>query len=527
MKVTRLIRGTGILAIAFLGAPLLSIARPLGVDVSSYQGGSINWGSVKGAGITFAWAKATEGTYNNDADFTINENNGKSAGVYMGAYHFARPDLDSPGTEANFFWSAAGGYVKNDGKSIMPVLDFETFNGAVGASSYSDWANQWCNSIVGKASSGGVTVKPVLYTSACSGCNFNSSANEWIPWIANYNGENSQTGTPWSSCGSCDFWGTGVWDVWQYSSSGSVSGISGATDVDVYNGSSAAMTDRLLVGGQNSGRIDVFGRGLDNALWHKWYDQNNGGWSGWYSVGGSIASDPGSVSRMANSIDVFARAGDNAIWHISWNGSSWSSWSGMGGSLVGSPDACSQNQNNVDVFARGPDNAMWHNWWNGSAWSGWYSMGGSFNSDPGSVSRGHGLENVFARVGDNSLWTDTYINGAWQGWSGFGGNCIGGPDAASQNLNQVEVFVRGADSSLWHKWWNGSSWSGWAGLGGSMASDPGAVSRGNGIVDVFFQVGDGSCWHTYYWGGAWQGFYPFGGLFNGGMDAASWSNVHP
>src|SRR5207249_4928140 len=30
-------------------------ARALGVDVSSYQGGSINWTSVKGAGIVFAW----------------------------------------------------------------------------------------------------------------------------------------------------------------------------------------------------------------------------------------------------------------------------------------------------------------------------------------------------------------------------------------------------------------------------------------------------------------------------------------
>ena len=45
--------------------------RPLGVDVSSYQGGGINWGSVKGSGISFAWAKATEGTYDDDADFVV------------------------------------------------------------------------------------------------------------------------------------------------------------------------------------------------------------------------------------------------------------------------------------------------------------------------------------------------------------------------------------------------------------------------------------------------------------------------
>ena len=35
----------------------------------------------------------------------------------------------------------------------------------------------------------------------------------------------------------------------------------------------------------SSGRLDVFVRGTDNALWHKWY-QNS--WSGWESLGGVI-----------------------------------------------------------------------------------------------------------------------------------------------------------------------------------------------------------------------------------------------
>ncbi|HZQ46462.1 MAG TPA: glycoside hydrolase family 25, partial [Verrucomicrobiae bacterium] len=34
--------------------------RPVGIDVSSYQG-TPNWGSIKSCGWTFAWAKATEG----------------------------------------------------------------------------------------------------------------------------------------------------------------------------------------------------------------------------------------------------------------------------------------------------------------------------------------------------------------------------------------------------------------------------------------------------------------------------------
>jgi hypothetical protein len=105
-------------ALLLAGAALPALAqRPLGIDVSSYQGGGINWTSVKGAGIQFAWAKATESTTITDPDFAVNENNGKAAGVYMGAYHFAHPNLNTPGAEAGHFWSVAGGYIKADGKS--------------------------------------------------------------------------------------------------------------------------------------------------------------------------------------------------------------------------------------------------------------------------------------------------------------------------------------------------------------------------------------------------------------------------
>src|SRR5436190_22861589 len=95
-----------------------AFARPLGVDVSTFQG-SINWSSVKAAGITFAWAKATEGATINDSTFTGNQNNGKVAGVNMGAYHFARPGNNSPGTESSHFWNIANNYILADGKTYM------------------------------------------------------------------------------------------------------------------------------------------------------------------------------------------------------------------------------------------------------------------------------------------------------------------------------------------------------------------------------------------------------------------------
>ncbi|MGZ4548528.1 MAG: S8 family serine peptidase [Blastococcus sp.] len=37
-----------------------------------------------------------------------------------------------------------------------------------------------------------------------------------------------------------------------------------------------------------TGRLEVFARGADKALWHKWQTANNNGWSNWASEGGWI-----------------------------------------------------------------------------------------------------------------------------------------------------------------------------------------------------------------------------------------------
>jgi len=41
------------------------------------------------------------------------------------------------------------------------------------------------------------------------------------------------------------------------------------------------------------GRIDVFGRGSDSALWHRSY--SSGAWSSWESLGGQLAATIGPV----------------------------------------------------------------------------------------------------------------------------------------------------------------------------------------------------------------------------------------
>jgi lysozyme len=205
----------------------------LGIDVSNYQG-SPNWGSVAGCGVHYAFAKATEGTYYQDSTFNANMNNGKAAGLQMGAYHFARPDTTCPSSQVNYFWSFAGGKITADGKSLFPMVDFETYNGHPCESTYTAWFNDWSVDIKAKTSH---FIHPVIYSSAGSGMCDLSTACTLSAWVANYNGENLYTGNPWSCCTSCNYVSPGTqnnWTYWQVSSGGAICGISGNVDLDAY-----------------------------------------------------------------------------------------------------------------------------------------------------------------------------------------------------------------------------------------------------------------------------------------------------
>lgn len=203
-----------------------------GIDVSSYQG-TVDWSGAQGGGVQYAFAKATEGNYYIDSQFSRNMLTGKLRGVVMGAYHFARPDIDCVSTDSNYFWNTAGGYILNDGKSIYPMVDFEVYNGHDCQNSYTDWMNAWSTYVQGKTSH---SLHPILYSSACAGMCDVTTACTLEAWIANYNGENLYTGNPWNTCTSCNYKQPGgtYWVWWQVSSTGSVPGISGSCDLDAY-----------------------------------------------------------------------------------------------------------------------------------------------------------------------------------------------------------------------------------------------------------------------------------------------------
>ncbi len=236
------------------------------------------------------------------------------------------------------------------------------------------------------------------------------------------------------------------------------------------------------------GRLDVFARGTDNALWHKWYD---GKWNNWESLGGIITSDPSAACWGVGRIDVFARGTDNALWH-KWFTGGWSGWESLGGTLVGGPDVCSWGAGRLDIFVRGTDNALWHKWFDGQ-WSNWESLGGILTSDPSAVCWSNGRIDVFVRGTDNGLWHKWY-NGAWSGWESLGGVLTSGPDVSSWGEGRLDVFARGSGNVLMRKAYD-KQWSEWEIMDGTLLSDPSAVSMARGRISVFTRGKDNALWH--------------------------------
>ena len=191
-----------------------------GVDVSVYQG-TISWPSVKAAGIDFAIARISDGSAL-DTDFATNWSGMKSAGVIRGAYQYFEPGQD-PMTQANIVISAVGMLGAGD----LPVTaDMETTGGqsaATIAANLQTWAT---------AVHAGTGKVPMIYTAVGywnSSVGSTSFASDPL-WVANWGVTCPDLPSGWSN-----------WVFWQYSDTGSVSGISGAVDLDEYNGTVAQL----------------------------------------------------------------------------------------------------------------------------------------------------------------------------------------------------------------------------------------------------------------------------------------------
>lgn len=190
-----------------------------GIDVS-YAQGEIDWAAVRASGIAFALIKATEGKTSQDSQFSRNWAVSKSVGVVRGAYHFFHFS-DDPVEQANSFLASA----TPQAGDLVPAVDVETTDGITDANVLVDRLSQF-TSAVEKTLKGR---RMLIYTD----WNFWNSSMQGSDafaghplWVAEYNRDPAPT-LPhgWSN-----------WTVWQHDDNGTVNGITGAVDLDVFNG---------------------------------------------------------------------------------------------------------------------------------------------------------------------------------------------------------------------------------------------------------------------------------------------------
>jgi Astacin (Peptidase family M12A)/Repeat of unknown function (DUF346) len=204
------------------------------------------------------------------------------------------------------------------------------------------------------------------------------------------------------------------------------------------------------------GRLDVFARGTNNQLIHKW--RSDGKWSDWESLGGTLNGAPAVSSRGNKRLDVFIRGYDNQLYHKYFKGDDgWSGWENQGGQISAAPASVSWSSNRIDIFSRGMDYTLVHKWWESGTWHDWESLYGYLETGPSVASWGENRLDVFVSSG-GMIFRKVY-DGQWRtgtGWDLMEGYTTDDPEAIAVGPNKLDVFIRGYDGAVWHKWWNGN-----------------------------------------------------------------------
>ena len=220
--------GLGLLVIAFATTPASAGENPglKGIDVSHWQGDP-DWAAVKADGVRFVIAKATESQSVVDSEYANNRAQADSLGLPFSAYHYAWPGTTTNDAvrEADYFLDHA----MLKGRHLLPVLDLEEHNG-LSPKKIRAWTKAWLARVHQR-----LGVKAIIYTSPAFWVNRMGNSrwfadNGYRLWIAHHGA--AQPTVPAQN------WGGRGWTLWQYSKTGSVSGIDGDVDLNRYAGTS-------------------------------------------------------------------------------------------------------------------------------------------------------------------------------------------------------------------------------------------------------------------------------------------------
>ncbi|HEX8577338.1 MAG TPA: GH25 family lysozyme [Flavobacterium sp.] len=190
--------------------------KVIGFDISEYQG-KIKWDKIKYADgnfpLDFVLIRATAGKNKVDNKFRKNWTAAKDKKIIRGAYHYYRPDENSLAQALLFIKT-----VQLRPGDLPPVLDIEKLPRDQSLDNLITGLKRWMDKIESYYG-----VKPIIY----SGDSYYSDFLEeefkgYTFWIANYNILEEKINKNWK--------------FWQFTEKGTVKGIKGNVDLNIFNG---------------------------------------------------------------------------------------------------------------------------------------------------------------------------------------------------------------------------------------------------------------------------------------------------
>jgi lysozyme len=178
-----------------------------GIDVSHHQE-KIDWKKVKNSDIDFVMIKATEGVDYIDPLFQVNAREASAAGLHMGAYHLLR--TGDPQKQAKQLIASIDSY-QWDYPIACDVEHNELL--ALGKNKLTDMVCSFCEAVKAEG------YYPIVYANLnwCKNYLDMTRLKAYDLWLARYAEKPGYDGV----------------SIWQYSSSGSVVGISGNVDMNI------------------------------------------------------------------------------------------------------------------------------------------------------------------------------------------------------------------------------------------------------------------------------------------------------
>lgn len=190
-----------------------------GIDVSKWQG-NIDWGAVASSGISFAiirvgYRGASTGVLVEDPYFRQNIAGATRAGIKVGVYFFTQAVNEAEAVEeASMALSLVSGY-----NLSLPIF-IDTENASNGRANGLDAGTRtavvkaFCQTVANSGRRAGVYASKNWYETKLH----TSQLSNYTIWVAQYNSK-------------CTY--SGKYDLWQYTSKGSVPGIKGNVDMNI------------------------------------------------------------------------------------------------------------------------------------------------------------------------------------------------------------------------------------------------------------------------------------------------------